>query len=304
LFEVIVIDNGSTDNTVNICETYLRKILNFRFTHEPIPGLHAGRHAGMKTARGGILVYSDDDIQAHSTWLEGIAETFKDPSAHLVGGRILPLYEGSPPEWMEAFWNTDEYGRLCGPLSLLDLGTEMKVIDPDYIWGLNYAIRKQSLLELGGFHPDAFPWELRRYRGDGETGLSRKAKKLGLRAMYQPKALIYHRIPAARMTVEYFKRRAFLQGISDSYTHIREKAEKVDIASDRLFDRKFSFDKAKQQIKHLFARNSFNRIKRIKGEVRHAYDMGYTFHQNEVRKDQELLQWVLKEDYWEYQLPA
>ena len=154
-------------------------------------------------------------------WLEAILEPFADPLVHLVGCRYLPEYEVEPPDWLEQLWTKDSQGCHLSALSLLDYGTETKEIDPIMIWGLCYAIRRETLVKLGGFHPDAYPWELRRYRGDGETAPSALARQLKLKALYQGKTAVYHQVPKSRMTVEYFERRAYLQGISDSYTSIR-----------------------------------------------------------------------------------
>lgn len=62
-------------------------------------------------------------------------------------------------------------------LSLLDIGQDVPNIDPNYIWGLNFSIRKQTMYDCGGFHPDLVPAYLQCWQGDGETGLTKKIKK-------------------------------------------------------------------------------------------------------------------------------
>lgn len=96
-FEVIVVDNGSTDDTRKVCTDIARRLPNLRYLYDENPGLHVGRHAGLKAAAGNILVYGDDDIRAFSTWLEAVSEGFCDADVGLLGGKALPDYESPPP---------------------------------------------------------------------------------------------------------------------------------------------------------------------------------------------------------------
>lgn len=223
-FEVIVVDNGSTDNTRYIVESFNDQIKNLRYCFDKTPGLHVGRHRGLKESKSDILVYADDDIEAFPEWLEGIWESFLDQSVALVGGKNLPQWEEEPPYWIYEMWmNVNEYGHALGHLSILDFGDKIIEIDPGYVWGCNFSIRKSVLLNAGGFHPDAFPQDMIMYRGDGETYISDYIRKSGLKALYNPKASVYHLVPRARMTIDYFCKRSFNQGISNSYSEIRNK---------------------------------------------------------------------------------
>src|SRR5512139_2803936 len=76
-FEVIVVDNGSTDSTRSVCDAFAPRFVSFRYQYDARPGLHIGRNLGLKHARGEILVYGDDDIAAFPAWLEGIYEAFQ-----------------------------------------------------------------------------------------------------------------------------------------------------------------------------------------------------------------------------------
>ncbi|HTD39433.1 MAG TPA: glycosyltransferase family 2 protein, partial [Mucilaginibacter sp.] len=189
-FEVIVIDNGSTDDTKKICSTYEPVIKKFTYHYDDMPGLLTGRHKGAELARGDILSFIDDDVELSPNWLNGIAESFDNPEISLATGPCLPKFEVAPPEWLTYFWSDTPYGgKICTWLSLLDLGAEIVQINPNYVLGLNFSIRKSVLIELGGFHPDCIPSHLQQYQGDGETGLTMKAEKSGLIALYNPKAM-------------------------------------------------------------------------------------------------------------------
>ncbi|MDY7033025.1 MAG: glycosyltransferase family 2 protein, partial [Thermodesulfobacteriota bacterium] len=191
MFDIWVIDNGSTDNTALMCEEFCTKLPNLKYHLEPIPGLHSGRHAGLMLSSSDILVFADDDIRAFPTWLEGIAETFNNPKVALVGGKNLPDYVHTPPQWLDDLWRYNEYGRCLGYLALLDFGDVVRSIPPTYIWGCNFAIQRSILIECGGFHPDGMPNEMIRYRGDGETAVSRYVQKKGYLSIYNPKASVY-----------------------------------------------------------------------------------------------------------------
>ncbi|MCK4816436.1 glycosyltransferase family 2 protein, partial [bacterium] len=78
LFEVIIVDNGSTDSTREVVDSFTGQIPTLRYYYEGSPGLHVGRHKGLNEAKSNILVYADDDIEAFPTWLEAIAEAFED----------------------------------------------------------------------------------------------------------------------------------------------------------------------------------------------------------------------------------
>ena len=299
MFEVIVVDNGSTDNTREICVSFKNRMPQLRYFYEEKPGLHVGRHLGMEMAKSEILVFTDDDIIAVQGWLQAIVNAFNDHNVQLVGGPSLPLYEQAPPEWMEVFWTRTPDGKSsCGSLSLLDFGDKECEIDPTLIWGLNYSIRGKTLIDLGGFHPDGFPWELRRFRGDGETALSVEAKRRGLKAIYQPGACVHHIIPANRMTVEYFERRAFLQGISSSFSELRQpQTHKIlDNKKDEI-DWLLPIKTLKRRLNKIFAPTTHDIYRDIKIKIGQSHEAGMSFHQREVQCDPELLRWVLRKNY-------
>ena len=84
-----------------------------------------------------------------------------------------------------------------------------------------FSIRRDTLYRVGGFHPDDVPRSYQRYQGDGETGMTFKLKEQGLKAIYDPGALVYHQIPTECLTVRYLEQRQYYQGVCDSYTSIR-----------------------------------------------------------------------------------
>lgn len=277
-FEVIVVDNGSTDNTKEVTENFLGKINNLVYVYDDNPGLHIGRHRGLLIAKSDILVYGDDDIEAFPTWLEAILESFDDKGVALVGGKNLPNFESTPPDWIKEMWGKSADGQVLGALSILDFGDKIKEINPYYVFGCNFSIRKNILLDAGGFHPDGMPQEVIKYRGDGESYVSKYILEKGYKTIYNPKASVYHLCSIKRMTNEYFAKRYYNQAISDSYTAIRE-GRKVN-----LFKRKIKY----------FIKKYFLNIDI--GFEKYYLD-GFTYHQNEAKKDKKLMEWIQRDSY-------
>jgi glucosyl-dolichyl phosphate glucuronosyltransferase len=282
-FEVLVIDNHSTDSTKEVTESFHGEIRNLKYLFVDKPGLHEGRHAGMRMSAGDILVYADDDIKAFPEWLESIADSFQDASVALVGGKNIPDYEVTPPAWIENLWIETADGRYMAEFSLLDFGDTIKQIHPHFVFGCNFSIRKSVVNKIGGFHPDALPQSLLKFRGDGETHVSDQVLSLGYKTIYNPNASVQHFVPASRMNIDYLKKRSYAEGITRSYRDIR----KMGFVDERLFTT------LKHETKKLLNLMRENKIGRA---VCRSFYNGYYFHQQEVKRDEALLAWVMKEN--------
>jgi glycosyltransferase involved in cell wall biosynthesis len=295
-FEILVVDNDSNDKTGEKVKEAEVKLKNLRYLFTAVPGLHAARHMGMKESRSEILAYIDDDVEVAPTWLEAIAEGFSRPEVAMLGGKSLPKFESAPPRWLMKRWTTPNGpGYFLGALSILDFGETVKEILPIYVIGCNFAIRKQTLLAVGGFHPDSLPAEFLFYRGDGETWVGRTVAAHGGKVLYHPQATVYHYVPAMRMTVDYFYRRNFAEGITHSFVQLRKinnigNSLPDDPPPARLWrQRIYSF--MQQAAMTLPFHHHLQRIEK-KG-----FRDGYRCHQERFQKDQELRAWVLKPDW-------
>jgi glycosyltransferase involved in cell wall biosynthesis len=287
-YEIIVVDNNSMDNTLEVVEACDRDGKKEVFyVKEPEIGLHNARHAGAKAAEGEILAYVDDDVICDTNWLSELVKPYSNPQVGCVGGKILPKWEAEPPEWIKQY---PSY------LSLLDLGTDIKELKTMDIYGCNFSIRRSLLFEVGGFNPDAFgDKKLLWYRGDGEIGLLRKVLATGRNVIYTPCAMVWHVIPEDRMTLDYFEKRSFIEGISASFSAYRtEKFTKM-----KLFYRSCKFGiaaiickilasvcailKMDSYFKYKFASSSF--------ESRSIYEFKL-IHDNKLREFAERNSWL------------
>ncbi|OHX37134.1 hypothetical protein BJL95_20900 [Methylomonas sp. LWB] len=299
-FEILIIDNGSTDATKQISNSFRQQLKNCRYVFDPAPGLHVARHRGLLEARGDILVYADDDIQATPFWLEAIAENFAEPSVAMVGGNNYPIFMAPLPKWLEKLWHQPLFGGQSIPaLSILSLPEGRREFSHFLVWGCNFSIRKQILLAAGGFHPDAMPQELIRFRGDGETHVSQFILNQGLICMFDSRASVHHAVPPERMTIDYFGKRAFLQAISDSYTQLRsthqsnqklslpEKLTRKIVASIKTIRDRLPAFKCHDDELHL-----------LNQAITEGYKKGFAYHQKAYQIDPEVRAWVHKTNYY------
>ena len=296
-FEVLVIDNGSRDGTAEVVLAYASRLPNLRYFLALEPGLHVGRHRGLREARGDILVFADDDIEALPSWLATIREAFADPKVAMAGGNNLPKFIEPPPLWLCAMWQRSNVQGLKAipALSVVEFPDRRGEVSPYYIWGCNFAIRKDVMLAAGGFHPDGMPKDKIRFRGDGETHVSRYVTKAGLKCVFDAGASVYHLVTPDRMTFAYFRQRGFNQGVSDSFMDLRDRY---------LHSR--TFDVSKARFLRL-ARRAYRRLigydipdadaKHALKELDAGHVVGYAYHQRLFKTDPEVHAWVLKENY-------
>lgn len=304
VFEVIVVDNGSTDGTADTVRGFTTRLPGLRCVHESEPGLHAGRHRGVHEAQGEVLVFADDDIEALPSWLSAIEEAFTDTEVVLVGGNNLPLFVNEPPAWLRRLWQRPGSigGRALAALSLLELPGPVRSISPFYVWGCNFSVRRSTLLAAGGFHPDSMPRERIRFRGDGETHVSEYVVRSRGRCLFHPAASVYHKVVPGRMTFDYFHERGFNQGVSDSFAALRRRHVKGSIQNIT------STAPLSQRLVRFGRRKVWDFLSST-ADTRHAlrqlatgYRKGYAFHQHAFASDSEVRAWVVKPNYLEVSL--
>ena len=209
-FEILLVDNGSTDETPQVIQMLTAGAPNVRGMTDRRRGAHFARNSGAMAARGSVLYFTDDDMLAAPTLLETIVTAFAPGSR--VGsatGRILPRWETEPPRWVLEHCRNEL-------LSLNDRGEATIISDNDPgVFSCHQAILREAFMAAGGFNPDT---NAERFTGDNETGLNIKVRKLGYRFAYVGSSVTHHVIPEARMTQRYLNSRFADQGFCDSYT--------------------------------------------------------------------------------------
>jgi glucosyl-dolichyl phosphate glucuronosyltransferase len=236
-------------------------------------------------------------------WLNGISDAFEDERVALVGGPCLPEYECAPPDWLEYFWTPTQFGRVNTFLSLVDFGKRKIEMAPSYVYGCNYSIRKDVFFEFGGTNPDYMPESLRYYQGDGESGLNLRLSRSKYKTVYHPDARIGHLIPASRLTPEYFCWRRYFNGIHASYAQIR-KQHGVEEVSSKPSIVKRGFRRIIRVISGPLGGPHIEQvvdlpedIVKVEKAIQESYEKGFREHQEAVRTDPNLLEWILRKDY-------
>ncbi|MEL7502558.1 MAG: glycosyltransferase [Cyanobacteria bacterium J06554_6] len=212
-YEVIVVDNASTDQTAAVVQARLPHP-QLTYVYESTLGLSVARNRGAQTAKGQILAYLDDDAEASSQWLTALSRVFEEyEKIAIAGGKVTLLWPESvtaPPDWL-----SDE---LASGLGAYDLGDEMTFITNPNLTprGLNYAIRKTFLDSVGGF--DANLGRVgKNLLSNEELHMTQLALRGGWQVAYVPDALAAHNVAPARLKPGWFLSRSWWQGISECY---------------------------------------------------------------------------------------
>lgn len=137
-FEVVVVDNASTDDTVRVAQTY-RDVLSLRIISEPYKSRGAARATGFSTARGDVICSTDADTKIPQIWIQTIAEKFSDPQLGVISGTC--------------FVKDSTFLVNFGFSTLQPLLMHLYRIFFRQYWltGSNFAIRKSVYTQSGGF---------------------------------------------------------------------------------------------------------------------------------------------------------
>lgn len=225
-YEIVLVDNNCTDNTAAECERFRHDYptVNLQYRIETSQGLSYARNNGIKSAKGEILIYVDDDALTSKEYLKSYADFFEANSqAMAAGGPVEPIYEGKEPEWFSFYTRQPITGELY-------LGKKQRIFPKGkYPIGCNSAYRKSVFEEVGLFNV-----ELGR-KGTGllgaeEKDLFDKMVSKGIQFYYIPTAILYHLIAEQRLNLEYFEKLTLSIGRSE---RMRTKA----ISNKKYFQR-------------------------------------------------------------------
>jgi glycosyltransferase involved in cell wall biosynthesis len=216
-WEVIVVDNKSTDKTRDVIHGYCaRSASRFRYVFEPRQGLSNARNAGVREARGDVLAFVDDDVTVEPAWLRNLTAPLMSRQWAGSGGRTLPARPFTPPDWLPASWG----GILGGLFDAGDQACELKRSP----YGVNMAFRKEMFEKYGGFRTDLGVGP-NNPRVNEDTEFGRRLLAAGERLFYEPSAVVYHPILENRLRKDYFLAWWFDYGRAE----IREKGPRPPI---------------------------------------------------------------------------
>lgn len=208
--EIVLVDNNSSDQTPEILASYkTRSQLPVRTVREARQGSNHARNAGIQTAKGELLVFTDDDVAFSEGWIGDLVEYMDThPSCDVVTGSITPRFEVPRPLWL-----TDDILPLYGYQNFGDKSTDIHF--PSFPVEMNMAIRAHVFTRYGGFDTSISRDDKTLMSNDGKLFFYHLSKKAAV-VRYIPGAHLYHLIPTDRLTVKWVLRRSFWQGVSDA----------------------------------------------------------------------------------------
>ncbi|MEY2881326.1 MAG: hypothetical protein RLZZ15_3706, partial [Verrucomicrobiota bacterium] len=199
-FEVLVIDNNSTDHTRAVVAEFAATHPAPRYVREEKQGLDHARNRAVAEARGEVIVFGDDDILVESDWLAQLSVPLLADAARIVGavgGEVVPVFPDGLPDWVRE-WHA--------PLAFrADLGPLPAQHSP---MGANLAFPKWVFEKLGLFHT-ALDRAAGNYFSGGDSEMIRRVRAAGLEVWFAPAAAVRHQMPASRTTFRYAARHAF-----------------------------------------------------------------------------------------------
>ena len=195
-FEVVVVDNNSSDNTRNVVEAMASRAPagHLRYVFEPRQGVSYARNTGVASATAPIIAFLDDDVEAGSDWVCSMKQAFDEhPEADCIGGRVVPRWVTPRPSWLTApHW---------GPIAVQDRP------NPAYLnakqasaclLGANFAFRREVFNLIGGFSPA--------YLRNQDREFELRLWRAGRQGLYLPGMEVTVEVPADRLERSYHRR--------------------------------------------------------------------------------------------------
>jgi glycosyltransferase involved in cell wall biosynthesis len=200
-YEIIVVDNASTDATKPIVRELMSEFPNLRYVYASEPGLANARNNGLTEAAAPVVAFLDDDAIADRNWLTAILEAFgsKEQPA-CVGGPVEPWWEIPQPTWFPASFAGCHHRFYGETPRLYRYPAEQPI-------GCNMAFLKVRLTQLGGFNP-----QLQKY--NDETELIGRLVREGGKLFYQPRARVQHLFGKERVHLGWQMKRYYQEGKS------------------------------------------------------------------------------------------
>jgi glycosyltransferase involved in cell wall biosynthesis len=204
-WRLIVIDNGSTDDTKTVVMSFLSR-LPLAYMFEATPGKNAALNTGLSKVEGNLVVFSDDDSVPQKDWLVQIrAMCDANPAFSIFAGKVIPRWQKTPSDWI---------------LNWVPLDCTFTVSDPElregpiayfHVFGPNMAIRREVFDAGYRFSVKIGPCG-KSYPMGSETEFVRRLVHAGLRCWYSPNPVVEHIIDPDHLERAWILRRAMLFG--------------------------------------------------------------------------------------------
>lgn len=228
-YEIIVIDNNSSDNTAEVCadikeKHFEKQIYYFKEINQ---GLSFALNRGIKEAKGDFIIYVDDDETIGPKHLKRLHEYLNEyKDAVLIGTQVIPIYEGKEPKWMSHFTQ-----RLIG--GYFNAGHSVKKLEKSNYPGTGHTIIKRELYSKYGFYNTDLGRTGTSLLGAEDKDMIFRLVNNNVECYYFPDIPIYHHIPAYKLTDAFFDKLTLSIGKSE---RIRTQAISMQAYRRRVFD--------------------------------------------------------------------
>jgi glucosyl-dolichyl phosphate glucuronosyltransferase len=277
-WDVIVVDNNSNDGTREVVLSRAAGFpVNLRYVFEPRQGKSHALNAGMAATDAAIVVFTDDDVRVTEGWLAAACRPLlEDQEIDYTGGPVRPIWEQPCPSWID-----QTRPDLWGTLAILDYGETPFVFEERrrVPLGANMAVRRALIERIGGFDP-----ELGR-RGTSLLGQEQaeffcRSRAIGACGRYVPEMMLYHHVPARRLTRSYFRRWWFWKGVSRWRLEQRHPVTELGVDLSRVvrlagIPRFMVGTAARDALGWVVALLSWDAISRMRHEMMLCYFLGY-----------------------------
>ena len=199
-WELIVIDNNSTDSTRYVVEQFIATSpLPLKYVFEPHPGLSYARNAGIQHSQGSVIAFTDDDVRVEKHWLANLNAAFQNFDCIAIGGRIYPVWPGPMPSWFQ------ERGPFATPKAIVyfDLGDTV-CVPSSHPYGANMAFRREAFAKYGEFRVD-LGRVASALMGGEDIEFFERLRRSGESVLYIPDVVVYHPVTNDRMEKRYFE---------------------------------------------------------------------------------------------------
>ncbi|HKR13145.1 MAG TPA: glycosyltransferase [Pyrinomonadaceae bacterium] len=206
---ITVVDNNSTDGTRQVIESFRDRFGDrIHYCFERQQGRSHALNAGIAATNGDLIGVIDDDEEIDRQWYVTALQAFQNTDLDFIGGPYVPRWSITPPDWLPR-----QYGGVVG---WVDGGEKAVPFDHDYpgiLMGGNAVFRRAVLDKVGPYTTWLGRTDKGLLTGEDEELYGRLLGH-GAKGMYLPNLIIYHHIPAERVTKKYFRRWCFWRGVS------------------------------------------------------------------------------------------
>lgn len=205
-YEIIVVDNNSTDDTPTVCRTFAQRYAHLRSVVEPQQGLSPARNRGWQEALGDYVAYIDDDCIVPAEWLSVAREIIHKIHPDVFGGPYFAAYLTPKPAWF-----SDRYGSW-------QPAAQATFIRPEVLHGGNLFLRRVLLEPTGGFRQElGMQGEKVGYGEETDLLLRLQAHYTQTSFYYDPHLFVHHVVRPEKLSIRWHIQARFIQGKAASH---------------------------------------------------------------------------------------